>query len=155
MCSVIHPVESAKEAKVDRDTYCNIVPCGPPGVYNEYFCCTYPGNVSCCNETFLNGVGYPTTIPANSNSTLTSHNKTSSDSSTAIGAGVRVPLGVLLLSSLCFLFYREWKRRLSAATLVQNNHQATELQQEDKTQEQSAPHELEYARKATPELESR
>lgn len=149
----------AKEAKVNAGSFCNIVPCGPEGEFNSEFCCSsFPGNASCCSSTFFNMLGYPITFPTNSSSstittpsnttanttgtsatsrtdtTPTSRSKASSDSSTVISAGVGVPLGVLLLSSLCYLFYRERKLRLKAETLMQNNQQSAEWGQEKKTQ---------------------
>ena len=148
-------------------------------MFNSEFCCSSSlGNFSCCSSTFANILGYPIIFPTNASSntistpsnaavntpgtSATSHthttpassSKASPDSSTAIGAVAGAPLGVLLLLGLCFLFYRERKLRLNAETLTKKNPQAAEWGKEKKTQEHSAPHELENAQKATPELES-
>lgn len=44
-----------------------------------------------------------------------------SDRSAAIGAGVGVPVGILLFLNLAFLFWRERKRRLSAEGIMCKN----------------------------------
>lgn len=52
--------------------------------------------------------------PASSTTKVSSKPTSSSNRPVAIGAGVGVPLGVLLLSGLAFLLYRERKQRLHA-----------------------------------------
>lgn len=177
-------VELIEETKVNTNRFCNIVPCGPEGRMNNNFCCESLSGVSCCNSTFNNVVGYPTTFPTNlsssamtvpsatssetayapgtsptsqTNNASTSRPKNSSHPSTAIGAGVGVPLGILPLLSLFLLFYRERRLRLSAETLMHErvDDQTAGWVAQDKTREQSAPHELGNVQRPTPELHER
>ena len=67
----------------------------------------------------------PATSPPLASSVITSPTNPSSSSSSshsaAFGAGIGVPLGVALLLSLGFLFYREHKQRLKLESLLGDN----------------------------------
>lgn len=66
---------------------------------------------------------------ASSSTTSSSKPASSSNRSAAIGAGVGVPLGVLLLSCLALLLYRERKQRLRAQKVTDDIYAAMKVRE--------------------------
>lgn len=99
-----------------------------------------------------------TTSGSSGKSAHTSASKGSKSSATAIGVGVGVPLGVLLISGLCFLLYKERKLRVKAETFVKNIGGTSESGHKDRTEKRwstGVPQELGHGQRRTPELQSR
>lgn len=122
-------------SKVFTDTYATIATCGQPGVVTGAFCSASQSlgtpQEGCCAHNFSNAFGNTfilsvaaraslnvsstATGPTASAACPTAHPTRSSHvprSSKAVGVRVGVSLGVILLSTLCVLLYRQRKHRL-------------------------------------------
>lgn len=123
-------------------TFVNIVNCGPPGLGNSSFCCSSRSHEQCCGSAFtfpgtgrafqpgidavlqsLSSIASTTTISAGiptSTASIASQTSTASKSSvslgTAVGAGIGVPMGLLVVGALGFLFWNQKRKRATVAT---------------------------------------
>ena len=103
--------------KASVHNYSHLYPCpSTNGSFTHTFCCdplddasddTSPGG-GCCDNTFV-VVDFGSVDPNRTSSSTPSSSSSpqSSNTPTAIGAGVGVPLGVLLLAGLAYSWYRE------------------------------------------------
>lgn len=150
--SIFHVwVDQLTSILASRSWFSNLYPC-PGGSLTNSWCCGdtdeahyHTNTTSCCKQAFASiNIGRPVNNPTGSNTTtsnatsstgnstsssttpvsavMTPPSASSTNKSAAIGAGVGVPLGVLLLVSLGFLFYRERRHRLQLERDLQTHY---------------------------------